>query len=186
MAVSGCAGLPTLCSRPSFRADRLDFDTLEFSSVKRWYSYRGTVLATEAAHVERLEPPTPDDVETHRDEELSSDGRRFYEDIELTSAERAFIETTDFDDSILVGVLVGSASQSSDPRVTHVVREGRSVHCYVCIRRVGFDNVWAPQARLIRVRDSWSPETVRVTFTNGNRSTETFDSDGTGADLLGG
>ncbi len=38
---------------------------------------------------------------------------------------------------------------------------------------------WAPQPRLVRVDSAWEPEAVRVTFTNGQDSTETFDSDGT-------
>ena len=175
-ALAGCSSpvLPTTCSRPSFRADRLDFETHEFSSVNQWTTRQGAVLATDAAHVERFEPP---------EEIIETVGERDHMDVEdilPTPDERAFIENTDFEESILVGVIVLTVSQSMDARVTHVVNEGEYVHCYVCVNWRGTDNVGNPKYRLIRAHDSWTPETVRVTFTNGSASTETFESDGTG------
>ncbi|MXV62025.1 hypothetical protein GS429_08120 [Natronorubrum sp. JWXQ-INN-674] len=169
-SLAGCtASLPTLCSRPAFRTDRLEFETRRYSSVGRWWSYPGTILATEPAHTERFDPP----------EEFTAQ-----RDVELESAERAFIDDTDFDESVLVGLVVGTSSQSTAARVTHVVREDHRVHCYVCIRRRGRTDDLAPQGRLIRTAESWNPDEVRVTVTDGNDATETFDSDGTGRDIL--
>lgn len=170
-SLAGCtaAGLPTLCSRPALRADRLEFETMQYASIGRWWSYPGAILATERSHAERFEPP----------EAIAA--RR---DVDLDDEERAFIDATDFDESILVGVVVGTSGQSTDASVTHVVRDGGRVHCYVCIRRRGRTDDLSPQGRLIRVRESWDPDEVRVTFTNGRDSTETFDSDGTGEDIV--
>ena len=167
--LAGCSALlPASCAEPDSDATRLEFETRAFESVKRWWDSRGTILATRSAHVERFEPPEA--VAERRDVALSADERRF-------------LEETDFDESMVVGVLVGSSGESSEPDVTAVVREDRRVHCYVCIDRRGSTDDLAPYARLIRVREPRTPEGVRVTFTNGRESTETFDSDGTGTDI---
>ncbi|AXR80365.1 hypothetical protein AArcMg_0342 [Natrarchaeobaculum sulfurireducens] len=168
VGLAGCTtSLPTLCSRPAFRADRLEFETIDFSSLSGWWLRPdGAVLVAAPDHVERLEPPEA--VATALD-------------LEVAEEERAFVDGTDLSASMLVGVIVTSAAGSTDARVTHVVRDGRTVHCYVCIRRRGMDDVGAHQARLIRVADRWATDDVRVTFTNGGDGTETFDSDGTGA-----
>ena len=177
-ALAGCTGLhvPTICSRPSSRADRLDFETHEFSSVNRWSPYEDAVLATEAAHVERFE--LPEDIVEVVEEQDDMDVK----DFRLTSDERAFIENTDFEESILVGVRVLAPYRSTEPRVTHVVNEGESVHCYVCVNWRGPAGSGNWGSWLIRVHDSWTPEQVRVTFTNGSASTDTFESAGTGLD----
>lgn len=168
-SLAGCS-LPALCARPSFRDDRLGFDTRQFASVGRWWHDQGAILATRPEHVDRFEPPP--EVDEQFDAELEAD-------------ERAFLEETDFDESIVVGLLVASSGQSSDASVTHVVRDDGRVHCYVCIRRKGRTDDLAPQGRLVRIGESWNPETVRVTFTDGRDSTETFDADGTGAEIAG-
>ena len=177
-ALAGCAGLPvpTTCSRPSFRADRLDFETHEFSSVNQWSTHETGVLATEAAHVERFEPPE------NIVEDVAELDHIDVEDIRLTPDERAFIEDTNFEESILVGVRVRTAYRSIEPRITHVVNEGEHVQCYVCVNWRGSMSTGLPKAWLIRVHHSWTPEKVRVTFTNGSVSTRTFESDGTGLD----
>lgn len=167
--LAGCS-LPALCARPSFRDDRLEFEARSFSSVGQWWRDQGAILGTRPDHVDRFEPP--EEVAAQIDAELSTD-------------ERAFVEETNFDESIVVGLLVASSGQSSDASVTHVVREDGRVHCYVCIRRKGRTDDLAPQGRLVRIGESWNPETVRVTFTDGRDSTETFDVDGTGAEIAG-
>ena len=176
-ALAGCSSplLPGLCSRPSFSEDRLDFETHEFPSVEVWWQEypRGALLAREPAHLERFEIP-------EQIAENLGDPAEYGAD--LSADELAFIEETDFDESILVGVIVAAASGSTSARVTHVVDEGERVHCYVCIRRRSGYSDANTQARLIRVHDSWSPEEVRVTYTYGNDSTETFESAGTGLD----
>ena len=173
-ALAGCSSpvLPTICSRPSFGADRLEFESRDFSSVGRWWHHPGAILATEPDHVARFEPP--DWIAEERGLELPAD-------------ERAFVEETDFDEAIVVGVVVGSSGGSTDAFVTHAVAEGDRVHCYVCIRRRGWTDDLAPQGRLIRVRvpGTWTPETVRVTFTDGTDATDTFDSDGTRESVAG-
>ncbi|WP_124190419.1 hypothetical protein [Natrarchaeobius oligotrophus] len=162
--LAGCAaGLPTTCSRPSFRADRLEYEALELQSLGGWIGRDRAILATEAEHVDRFEPPA----------EFAAEA-----DVALSSDDRERIDETDFDEGFAVGVVVGSSSRSSDARVTHVVREDARVHCYVCIRRRGETDDWAPQARLVRVESDWDPETVRVTFTNGRDGTDVFDDDG--------
>ncbi|RQG94422.1 hypothetical protein [Natrarchaeobius chitinivorans] len=163
--LAGCAaGLPTICSRPSLRADRLEFETDRLRSISRWVGQEDAALATQPAHVSRFEPPEEFAAET---------------DAELVDEDRAVLEETAFEEAFVVGIIVGSSGQSSDARVTHVVREDDRVHCYICIRRRGMTDDWAPQSRLVRVDSSWEPETVRVTFTNGQDGTQTFDSDGT-------
>lgn len=170
VGLAGCTtALPTLCSRPAFRADRLEFEAIDFPSLSGWWLERdGAILAADPDHVERLEPPEAAAGEL---------------DLEVPDDERAFVDETDLSTSMLVGILVTSAAGSTDARVTHVVREDRTVHCYVCIRRRGMDDVGANQARLIRVADRWTVDGVRVTFTNGGDGRETFDSDGTGAEV---
>ncbi|TYT61091.1 hypothetical protein [Natrialba swarupiae] len=163
--LAGCTtGLPTVCSRPSFRADRLEFETQRLRSISRWVQQEDAALATRPDHVERFEPPSEFAAET---------------DAELADEDRTFLAETDFDEAFVVGIVVGSSGQSTDARVTHVVREDDRAHCYICIRRRGMTDDWAPQPRLVRVDSAWEPEAVRVTFTNGQDSTETFDSDGT-------
>ncbi|ELY66404.1 hypothetical protein [Natronococcus jeotgali] len=167
--LAGCS-LPALCARPSFRDDRLEFETRQFSSVGRLWHDQGAILATRPEQLDRFEPPA--EIAEQRDAALASD-------------ERAFLEETAFGESFVVDLLVASSGQSSDARVTHVVREGDRVHCYVCIRRKGRTDDLAPQGRLVRVAEPWDPEGVRVTFTDGRESTETFDVDGTGAEIAG-
>lgn len=173
-ALAGCSSpvLPTICSRPSFGADRLEFESRDFSSVGRWWRYPGAILATDPDHVARFEPP-----------ERVAEERS----LEFPADERAFVAETDFDEAIVVGVVVGSSGQSSEAMVTHTVAEDDRIHCYVCIRRRGWTDDLAPQGRLIRVRvsDGWTPEAVRVTFTNGNDGTDTFESDGTRESVAG-
>lgn len=167
-ALAGCSSpaLPTLCSRPSFSADRLEFESRDFSGAGFWWAHREAILATEPAHLERFEPPERLAAERGLDPELPAD-------------ERSFLEETDFDAAFVVGVIVGSSGRSTEAMVTHAVAEGERVHCYVCIRRRGLTDDLALQPRLLRVSvpDGWTPEAVRVTFTDGNDSTRTFESD---------
>lgn len=173
-ALAGCSTrppLPTICSRPSFRADRLDFESREFQTLARWSTYRqGAILATEPTHTDRFEPH----------EETAE---LLYGDLELSNGERAFIENTDFEESILVGIVVHTNTEGTDASVTHVVDEGESVHCYVCIRWRDRTHVQGSQAKLIRVHESLTPEKVRVTFTDGEVKTEQFESEPTREDL---
>ncbi|RQG92715.1 hypothetical protein EA462_00320 [Natrarchaeobius halalkaliphilus] len=160
---AGCS-LPTRCSRPSLRADHLEFESEELGSLSRWIGRETAILATRPAHIDRFEPP----------ERIASEN-----DVELSADDRERLERTAFDESFAVGIVVGSSGQSTSARVTHVVRENERVHCYICIRRRGTTDDWAPQIRLVRVETSWKPESVRVTFTDGRDGTETFDTDGT-------
>lgn len=172
-ALSGCTRphLPTICSRPSFRADRLDFEAREFRTLARWSMYHpGAVLATKSEHLERFEP--------HKET-----AELLYENLQLTADERTFIEDTNFEESILVGVVVHTNTTNTDARVTHVVNGGEHVHCYVCIRWRDGTHVGGQQARLIRIHEPWSPEKVRVTFTDGEVRTEQFESEPTRVDL---
>ena len=148
VALAGCTTtLPVPCASPSLRADRLEFETTAFPSMTGWWNgFQGAILATEPAHRERFQPPDP--AATERDLELGSEAR-------------TFIDETEFDESLLLAVLVTTAAGSTDPRVTHVVREGGIVHCYVCVRRRGMDDVGNHQAFLVRTADRWDADRVR-------------------------
>ncbi|NGM71150.1 hypothetical protein G6M89_19440 [Natronolimnobius sp. AArcel1] len=173
--LAGCTvSGPAVCARPSFSADRLEFESRSFSTVGGWWSQPGAILATEPAHLERFEPPERIIEERGLDPDRPAD-------------EQAFLEETDFDESIIVGLVVGSSGQSTEAAVTHTVAAEAAVQCYVCIRRQGLTDDLAPQARLVRIdrASGWTPEEVHVTLTDGRDSTETTTSNGTRSAIAG-
>lgn len=163
-ATAGVAGCPLFarCSRPPSNADRLEFDSRTADSSE-WANRNEAVLVTEPAHVERLLPPEDSPI-----------------DYELPESDRTYIEDTDFGSAFLVAVVVGSSGNSSEPRITHAVRDDDRIHLYACIRRRGMTDDWAPYPRLVRLFREWTPSGIRVTFTDGRDGVTSFDRDGTG------
>lgn len=70
--------------------------------------------------------------------------------------EQAFLEETDFDESIIVGLVVGSSGQSTEAAVTHTVAAEAAVQCYVCIRGTGYRGPEISVNGAVPVIDSWN------------------------------
>lgn len=138
LCISGAGCLSRItggCPDPELE-NELSYEVHESAGLRS--HWEGATLLTDAEEIDRF------------DEEWMSDD------------DRQWIKETEFSQSVVLGVQVGSSSRSSDIEVLGVERDGDALHAYTCISDPGGTDDWQAYSRLLRVPRGEEPPTAAV------------------------